>query len=368
MHGDVGNITVCRVGGAKKRATCAWTMAGASSVTLPAPSALFWKVPCISDEVSQHKWGSQSCLIGSRGLSHHERGEQAGCNHSKNHRTTVEEQGRAWQVCREAVGRETFDLNHLPLGQVQKRSLKHVLVNVIVFKVISFFVCFCFIKTPGTQESLSGHNEQHLHYFSSVPFQSAFCHGHADTSGPALFLCNTNTLPPYAPLSFCLHHSSLSGAGLDDGVPVEVVLDVFGRHAAYLEVSSRHHMLLVHLSVMACHSGASTAHGRHMRISRRTHHWTQALSRVHVHVSCVDVWVGLWMHGAVAHWRLHCPLWLDSCASKELIDGGAEVCNLSGLERPVIQLRLPHTLFQTLEGWQINISPVVAAGDAAAFF
>lgn len=110
-----------------------------------------------------------------------------------------------------------------------------------------------------------------------------------------------------------------------------------------------------------------------MRISRRTHHWTQALSGVHVHVSwktnwcyyvnivavlicgtvdcsaltCVDVWVGLWMHGAVAHWRLHCPLWLDSCASKELIDGGAEVCNLSGLERPVIQLRLPHTLFQT---------------------
>ncbi len=150
-----------------------------------------------------------------------------------------------------AVGRETFDLNHLPLGQVQKRSLKHVLVNVIVFKVISFFVCFCFIKTPGTQESLSGHNEQHLHYFSSVPFQSAFCHGHADTSGPALLLCNTNTLPPYAPLSFCLHHSSLSGTGLDDGVPVEVVLDVVGRHAAYLEVSSRHHMLLVHLSVMA---------------------------------------------------------------------------------------------------------------------
>ncbi len=170
----------------------------------------------------------------------------------KNHRTTVEEQGRAWQVCREAVGRETFDLNHLPLGQVQKRSLKHVLVNVIVFKVISFFVCFCFIKnTRNTGVSLTGHNEQHLHYFSSVPFQSVFCHGHADTLGPALLLCNTNTLPPYALLSFCLHHSSLSGTGLDDGVPVEVILDVVGRHAAYLEVSSRHHMLLVHLRVMA---------------------------------------------------------------------------------------------------------------------
>lgn len=110
-------------------------------------------------------------------------------------------------------------------------------------------------------------------------------------------------------------------------------------------------MLLVHLSVMACHSGASAAHGRHMRISRRTHHRTQALSRIHVHVSCVDVWARLvWMHGAMAHRRLHCPLWLDSSASKELIDGRAEVCHLSGLKRPVIQLRLPHALFQTLEG------------------
>lgn len=42
-----------------------------------------------------------------------------------------------------------------------------------------------------------------------------------------------------------------SGTGLDDGVPVEVVLDVVGGHAAHLEVSSRHHMLLVHLRVMA---------------------------------------------------------------------------------------------------------------------
>lgn len=48
-------------------------------------------------------------------------------------------------------------------------------------------------------------------------------------------------------------------------------------------------MLLVHLSVMACHSGSGAAHGGHVRIARWTHHRIHALSRIHVHVSCVDV-------------------------------------------------------------------------------
>lgn len=160
-----------------------------------------------------------------------------------------------------------------------------------------------------------------------------------------------------------------SATGLDNRVPVEVVLDVVGRHAAHLEVTAGHHVLLAHLRMMACHSGSSAAHGRHMSVSWRTHQRTQARSRVHVHVSSVDVWAGLvGMHGAMAHRRLHCPLWLDSSLSKELIDRRAEVCHLSGLQRPVIHLRLSHALFQTLEGRQIHIRPVAVGCDAAAFF
>lgn len=39
--------------------------------------------------------------------------------------------------------------------------------------------------------------------------------------------------------------------GLDDGVPVKIILDVIGWHAMHLEVSRRYHVLLVHLCVMS---------------------------------------------------------------------------------------------------------------------
>ena len=50
----------------------------------------------------------------------------------------------------------------------------------------------------------------------------------------------------------------------------------------------------------------------------------------------------------MAHRGLHCPLWLDHAgAGKELVDGWAEVCYLSGLQGPVVQLCLSHALLQT---------------------
>lgn len=39
--------------------------------------------------------------------------------------------------------------------------------------------------------------------------------------------------------------------GLDDGVPVKIILDVIGWHAMHLEVSRRYHVLLVHLCMMS---------------------------------------------------------------------------------------------------------------------
>lgn len=39
--------------------------------------------------------------------------------------------------------------------------------------------------------------------------------------------------------------------GLDNGVPIKVILDVIGGHAMHLEVSSRYHVLLVHLCVVS---------------------------------------------------------------------------------------------------------------------
>ena len=50
-------------------------------------------------------------------------------------------------------------------------------------------------------------------------------------------------------------------------------------------------------------------------------------------ITCINVLAGfVGVHGAVTNRRLHCPLWLDdSSAGKELVDGGAEVCNLGWL-------------------------------------
>lgn len=110
--------------------------------------------------------------------------------------------------------------------------------------------------------------------------------------------------------------------GLDDGVPIKIILDVVSWHAMHLEVSGRYHVLLVHLCMMCCHSGSCAAHGGHVWISWRTHHG-HALSRVHVEISCVEVLAGfVGVHGAMANRRLHCPLWLDyTGAGKKLVDG-----------------------------------------------
>lgn len=71
----------------------------------------------------------------------------------------------------------------------------------------------------------------------------------------------------------------------------------------------------------------------------------------------------------MTHGGLHSPLWLDDTgAGEKLVYGGAEVSDLRGLQGPVVELSLPHALFQTLEGRKVHISPVVATGYAAALF
>lgn len=52
-------------------------------------------------------------------------------------------------------------------------------------------------------------------------------------------------------LDFHLLCCERTWAGLDDGVPVKIILDVIGWHAMHLEVSRRYHVLLVHLCMMS---------------------------------------------------------------------------------------------------------------------
>lgn len=64
-------------------------------------------------------------------------------------------------------------------------------------------------------------------------------------------------------------------------------------------------------------------------------------------LTCVEVLARfvLGVHGTVAHRRLHWALLLDDPGtSEELVDGRAKVGDLGGLQGPVVQLRLPHTL------------------------
>lgn len=154
--------------------------------------------------------------------------------------------------------------------------------------------------------------------------------------------------------------------GLNDGVPVEVVLDVIGsEHTSHLEMSRRQCMLLLlllaELTVMACHTGSCVAHGGHVGVSSWwAHQRGNVLSRVHVHVPCADVLVvlsvltvlaGLRVHGPVGlsrvlryPWRcrvldLRLRLWVggalrgdDPCGGEELVDGRTQICHLSGVQ------------------------------------
>ncbi|TNN66195.1 hypothetical protein EYF80_023534 [Liparis tanakae] len=68
--------------------------------------------------------------------------------------------------------------------------------------------------------------------------------------------------PPLPPAAFQLSLASVSSPrslsfcktevlGLDDGVPIKVILDVISWHAMHLEVSGRYHVLLVHLCMVS---------------------------------------------------------------------------------------------------------------------
>lgn len=62
--------------------------------------------------------------------------------------------------------------------------------------------------------------------------------------------------------------------------------------------------------------------------------------------TCVKVLAGfVGVHGAVTNRRLYCSQWRDyACAGKELFDGRAQVYNLSGLQGPIVEFRLFHTI------------------------
>lgn len=55
-------------------------------------------------------------------------------------------------------------------------------------------------------------------------------------------------LPPPLLAPFCLQKKV---SGLDNGVPIKVILDVISWHAMHLEVSGRYHVLLVHLCMVS---------------------------------------------------------------------------------------------------------------------
>lgn len=69
----------------------------------------------------------------------------------------------------------------------------------------------------------------------------------------------------------------------------------------------------------------------------------------------------LWVHGDVRLSRvLRCPWWCwvldlrlwvgsalrgdDPCGCEELVNGGTQVSHLGGIQRPVVELSLPHAL------------------------
>lgn len=109
-------------------------------------------------------------------------------------------------------------------------------------------LCFCFCKNVKTLKSVSlspkllnvllhlSHNGQRLLW----PFSSAWL--------PLASTSSVPSLPP--PFSFQKEVS-----GLDDGVPVKIILDVISWHAVHLEVSGRDHVLLVHLRVVSWREG-----------------------------------------------------------------------------------------------------------------
>lgn len=204
--------------------------------------------------------------------------------------------------------------------QAHERSLEHVRLNMIVFKVTFSSCVLFFCKNVRTLKSLS--NTKLVECFFSASLRQR------PPPPPPL--------PPrpgarrllFAPSGFHLLSSPRSLFcvqrelwRLDDGVPVKVVLDVIGLHAMHLEVSGGDHVLLVHLCMVSRHCGSCGAHWRHVGVSRRSHQG-HALSGVHVEISCVMVLAGfVGVHGAMTNRRLHCPLWLDyTGAGKKLVD------------------------------------------------
>lgn len=204
------------------------------------------------------------------------------------------------------------------------------------------------------------------------------------------------------PITFSIFPLFSRRLGLNDGVPVEVVLDVVGsEHTSHLEMSRRQRVLLLllaELTVMACHAGSCVAHGGHVGVSSWwAHQRGNVLSRVHVHVPCADVLVvlvvlsvltvlaGLRVHGPVGLSRvlrypwccrvldLRLRLWVsgalrgdDPCGGEELVDGRTQICHLSGVQCPVVEFGLSHALLQTLKRGKVYVGPVVAGSDAAA--
>jgi len=106
----------------------------------------------------------------------------------------------------------------------------------IVFKVTLYKLCFAFVKMSGLC-SLSP---------TRVKCSSAF-RPQWPPLPPAAFQLSLASVSSPRSLSFC----KTEVLGLDDGVPIKVILDVISWHAMHLEVSGRYHVLLVHLCMVS---------------------------------------------------------------------------------------------------------------------
>lgn len=181
---------------------------------------------------------------------------------------------------------------------------------------------------------------------------------------------------------------------LNNGVPVKIVLDVVGReHASDLEVSGAEGVGRAQLTVVACMSGGGAAEGGQVGVSGWSHQ-RHGLSGVQVQTHCAYVLVVLSVLAvllvqASPRVLLLLLLWLGlgrstlrgvrgkrgpalrrdhSGCREELVYRRAQVGHLRRVQRPVVELCLAHALLQTLERREVDVSPVVAGGDAAALF
>lgn len=118
----------------------------------------------------------------------------------------------------------------------------------IVLKVTYWsYVFSLFVKMSGL------HSSSNVLLQSSPPAVAASSSSISSSSSSSALSAQACFLwlPPPLRTPSGLPTSVRGAGGLDNGVPVKVVLDVVGGHAMHLEVPSGYHVLLVHLCVVS---------------------------------------------------------------------------------------------------------------------